>query len=456
MACVAGFTAPLNSATAQSGECLQSPSLDSHPDALPPDVCHTGPIVSDNDFYALSWQLFKFLVWPASGDRGKPDTSKKITSMEGPRVFETFKADWETFLPDAKEPGAWDNYPESPCSNQPVVGDGVLVLASSSKFGNLSVGGKRAHLLVAQNRTYVRYQAGFNKPLFEKIKNENLYDASVAERLEAARPTTDISLKASAPFGAMTVKSAWIELPGEGNIDPSKFYVRHDAWVQIPGTKQCRKSDVGLVGLHIVYKTKALPHWIWATFEHVDNVPEQGDDPNKRYTFHNGDLNAHMTTGPEDEYLISDQPGAAVPAERPRAYQVERLQKIDPNVVAMNGTWQAALSAERPDGSVWKNYKLIMSQWQGVRFVSSEDVSIHEPKPICTTDTAPASANTTMETFQQSCVLHQTCMGCHNETRNTDFIWAIKLNPYRPTAFRDGQSRTEAIKKLEDILGRKR
>ena len=36
---------------------------------------------------------------------------------------------------------------------------------------------------------------------------------------------------------------------------------------------------VGLVGLHVVQKTKQLPQWMWATFEHVDNAPDSALGP---------------------------------------------------------------------------------------------------------------------------------------------------------------------------------
>ena len=39
----------------------------------------------------------------------------------------------------------------------------------------------------------------------------------------------------------------------------------------------CSKSDVALVGLHIVIRTKDRPQGLWGTFEHVDNVPPAGE-----------------------------------------------------------------------------------------------------------------------------------------------------------------------------------
>jgi hypothetical protein len=450
MACVAGIAMPPDSAPAQSA-CQQTPSLTQRPSALPADVCASGAMIDAKDFYALSWQMFKFLIWPA-GERGQSHATKSILSMDGPRVFETFKAEWEIFRDQARTPVPWSEYPPTTCGNQPNVAQGALVLASSSKFDSMTAGGRNAHLLVAQNRSYVRYQAGYNEPLFNTIKDPNrrLYDAGILDSLQPAQATQDIDPKASVPVGSMVVKSAWIELPGPaGGLDESRFYIRRDAWVQRPGTDQCYKSDVGLVGLHIVYKTPSLPHWIWATFEHADNVPEPGDPSDKRYVFNNGNGQPIPPSVPET-YLVDRPSGVPGPTDPPQPYQVERLQEIDPKVLAINQTWQDELGGI---GSVWKNYKLIMSQWQSSPFISHEDVTIHEPVPTCNSDgKAPASANTTMETFQQRCKLKLTCMGCHNEARTTDFIWAISLNKNTRPTFSMPTRREESIKKLKELL----
>ena len=48
------------------------------------------------------------------------------------------------------------------------------------------------------------------------------------------------------------------------------------------------RKTLGLVGFHVVHKTKNRPQWIWTLFEHNDNVPDKvrsttskGSDPNK-------------------------------------------------------------------------------------------------------------------------------------------------------------------------------
>ena len=57
--------------------------------------------------------------------------------------------------------------------------------------------------------------------------------------------------------------------------DPSRFYTT-TALILDTKTKTCEPRLVGLVGLHVVMKTKQLPQWLWATFEQVDNAPDEG------------------------------------------------------------------------------------------------------------------------------------------------------------------------------------
>src|SRR5207302_4222192 len=62
--------------------------------------------------------------------------------------------------------------------------------------------------------------------------------------------------------------------------DASKFH-HVDALVAMPVATEgqsdapCLERTLGLVGIHIVHKTTSRPQWIWTSFEHKDNVPEQ-------------------------------------------------------------------------------------------------------------------------------------------------------------------------------------
>jgi len=453
--CLMGWIATSNPGMAQPAiVCSHDPALANPPSSPPPDVCG-GSGTTDRDFYTLSWQLFKFLIWPSAARRGIPDAAKKITDT-GPRTFETFKADWEIFQPDASKPDEWNVYPSvaEPCGKLPNIKPGELVLASFHKFSNLKEGKPdMSHLLVAQNQTYVRYQAAYNKKIFDTIVNKGLYNPDTVGSIPEPATNDPVPADAIEPDGSMTVKSAWIELPTHGpkHIDASRFYVREDAWVQEPELQTCRRATVGLVGLHIVYKTESRPVWIWSTFEHVDNVPEEGRGSANSYTFHNGDLSQGMTPDPESAYKIPRSPNTNGPGEPPRPYQVERLQKIDPKVLAANDRWQTEL---RTLDSVWQYYKLVMTQWP--RFSSAQVGALDSgPFPFCGGRNSFATVNTTMETFlqtQERCIQRATCMGCHDIARKTDFVFSIVFNSKKPREMRSPDPRDYAIKALKDLL----
>jgi hypothetical protein len=398
--CLTGWMAASNKAMAQTpATCTHDFSWSDPPARKPPnDVCGLGN--DPTDFHALSWQIFKFLVWPASQERGIPDTTKRI-SDKGPTVFEDLKADWEIFREDAERPADWISFPgkAEPCKNHPEIVRGALVLATFNEFGNVTereLGSNFVHVLVAQNQSYVRYQAAFNKTVFDAILGNQLYNGGLVAKVGSApdrTPVPDTTLQAD---GALTVKSAWIELPGPKPIDPSRFHVREKAWIQNPETGECRMSDVGLVGLHIAYKSPTRPQWIWSTFEHVDNVPEPLPESNRSYTFNDG-TSMKMPASPDPVYRIPRPPGQG-PGDPPTPYQVQRLQAIKAEVVNLNQIQQEKLKSL---GSVWQNYKLVMSQWPGIGRAPHRDANSVMPSPSCAGRTS-ATANTTMETFFQA------------------------------------------------------
>jgi hypothetical protein len=451
--CLTGWMAASNEAMAQAPpSCTHDFSWSDPPARKPPDdICGLGN--DPTDFHALSWQIFKFLVWPASQERGIPDRAKTI-SDKGPTTFESLKADWEIFLKDADPPADWTNFPHSavPCSNHPEIERGALVLATFNEFGNVTeseLGSNFLHVLVAQNQSYVRYQASFNKTVFDKIIVSQLYNGGVVGGVGAAPDGMPVPPDTLQDAGALTVKSAWIELPGPRPIDPSRFYVRQKAWVQNPGTHECRMADVGLVGLHIVYKSATRPQWLWSTFEHVDNVPEPTPEANRSYTFNDG-TSTNMPGSPDPDFRIPPPPGRG-PGAPPRPYQVQRLQPINTEVLNLNRIQQEKL---RSLGSVWQNYKLVMTQWPETGHAPNRDVNHVGARPFCAGRTS-ATANTTMETFFQApaeCAVVGTCMGCHNGTRRTDFIWSIFLNKQKPPDMVAPDARSIAIKLLVELL----
>jgi hypothetical protein len=84
----------------------------------------------------------------------------------------------------------------------------------------------------------------------------------------------------------MELKTTWVETAGlrEAGLDPSK-YIRINALIPtydtsdptqqkwIPKNEPPKKAELALVGMHIAGSSFGHPDMMWATFEHVDNVP---------------------------------------------------------------------------------------------------------------------------------------------------------------------------------------
>ena len=415
------------SAAAQPINCPAKPTTTISAQ-VPADVCIPSgfqnlPLTYFDDY---SWRAFIALVWPADlNNRGQPDPAASFGDTSRPLVFETYKAEWELFSDPPAVPVPWRQMaPRNPCG-RPQVGPADMILGSFSfsKLGNLGeAGGSAAHplvgTLVSQNGQYVRYSTGFNQIEYEKILQGELY--LLANQQNVAFPS-----------GAIDVKASWMDMANVTN--PGRYYTRK-AWVLDPGNNNaCTEKLVGLIGLHIVQKTPSRPQWIWTTFEHVDNVPPDGGPAMGRVMALNKGDGVAMPAG----FPVANQWPPKFPPPPP--YNVTRVKPIfsdtsDPAVVpttATNARYQAAIA-----NTVWKNYQLVMTQWPvppgGVGPVPPTETGA----PINTfpgsdnqgNETPTASANTTMETFDQKTV-RVGCMACHNLTRTpTDFVWSLAAN----------------------------
>jgi hypothetical protein len=404
---------------------------------VPDDVCippHVGPKGGLPYFDDYAWRAFIALVWPAlEGERGVPDpeqplerVSKAFALPGGPKlVFETYKADWETFPPEGKKPSRWNSYEFVANGAQlncyagppwPELGDFFLAPSANahgkdppppySYFDNVLQFGfpsKQAGTLVAQNGTLARFVAAYNQVEFNQILAKEWY---LAERLPA--PTREHSDTANETEerieflpGALSVKSSWIDMArinSKGEIGPytvahPETFHRKVAWVYDPYYKQrgpdarpCERHVVGLVGLHIVQKTPNRPQWVWATFEHVDNAPDRvaplppAPSPgtaspcptpanlSRRYTF-NYD-NAVPMLGKPPGYQADQVVNAGCP---PMPVNIERLLPInqdrhdlDPKDKIDRNTKETNRIWRHALGgrhSVWQYYELVMTQW---------------------------------------------------------------------------------------------
>ena len=235
-------------------------------------------------FDNFAWRAFISLNWPSLADpahRGVPDRAKALGDP-GPRVWETFKSRYELFqvAPDGRPsaPQPWATYEaRNPCGAE--VDGRAKTLASFEPFLDFNqsafLPGVAANPLVAQNGAYTRYEVRLNEPEYSALasngwsRGENLPDEAHPAHL---------------PAGSIAVKAAWRLLTAADTpAIRARYYVVENAEVVdvaktlAAGRIVCSKSDVALVGLHIVIKTKYRPQGIWSTFEHVDNVPPAGE-----------------------------------------------------------------------------------------------------------------------------------------------------------------------------------
>jgi hypothetical protein len=423
-------------AQSQGAKCPDNPPPNINSPQAPEDVCIPdgfggNPIRYFDDF---SWRSFIAMVWPSkSGQRGQPDTNLRPGDPTRPTVFESLKADWEIFQPRGATPSPWESFAGTrPCKEGK---PDDLFLASFHEFGNIGQAGKGRFVnpLVAQNQTYVRYLGGFDQIEFQKILDESLY---LKSELKKRMPIVF-------PNGALDVKSAWMDMTGIDAERRKRFYTR-EAWVQLPGSVGvCEKKTVGLVGLHIVVKTRSRPQWIWVTFEQVDNVPPKPGDKLKT-SFNDGNGQPMPDKSP---YGWPPAPTA------PQPVNLDRIKPIHASTQDTNRKYQAAIRAQDPN-SVWQFYQLVMIQWP---------LQVAKPEiPGTPANTFPgqgsdqtAFANITMETWDQKDIFLG-CMNCHNIANSgqsrTDFVWALWTKSFEPNVAARRLATEDPVHKLMDLL----
>jgi len=478
-----------------------TPSISSS--TLPTDAqsCDNNGITQFDDF---SWRSFIALIWPAAkGQRGVPDTTQTNFHVSGPLVFETYKADWESFPPPNSPnpppaPAPWANFAgtDNPCGSGVNVGWGDLVLASYTKFGNLGLAGAgffvgpviSSGFAGASQQHYLRYQASYNQTEYSQILSNKWYLQANLGKVTFCSNGATVGGQQCPSENSVDLKSSWMDMDGVPANLQSRYYTKQ-AWVLDPVSGKCSQRTMGLVGLHIVSKTASRPQWIWSTFEQIDNVPVvQGATPTSNTAFNVNDGNPKNSMPPNDPYCVPGQSGCPstspksvpMPADASQAtrFNITRTQPIgigyptpqnDQTTPATNANYQALLAKAAP-GSPWQYYQLVMTQWPvpGHTPTNGGDPNHSFPGKIPNLSCLPnvpghyvqgcSFANVTLETFDQSSIF-QGCMSCHNITQPNDFLWSLAVNAYAPpsknptarlAAGRPGQhpSTIAALKKL--------
>jgi hypothetical protein len=401
---------------------------------------HADPFPAFDNF---AWRAFVALNWPSLTDvdhRGEPDRAKTLGDP-GPRVWETFKSRNELFPvgPDgqAAAPAPWATYDGlNPCG--PDADNRAKTVAAFVPYAEFNQPGftlgESLNPLVAQNRTYTRYEIRINK---------SEYDAIAANGWSQSKNLPNADHPADLPIGSIAIKASW-RLMTEADTPAvrSRYYIVKDAAVVdvakslAAGRIVCSKSDIGLVGFHIMIKTRYRPQWLWSTFEHVDNVPPAGEgearEPDARdagapYSYYDPTRPGRrlpLLGSPESLPINVGNPPKADPAPM----QVTRRHPVHPSTMAMNRAYWALPGIR---GTVWEHYMLVASQWPTVprpvgpqndgTFFPGLTLNRDMPRENYQTDDPSREnkenlANTTMETYLQDAP--SSCMSCHASLAN--------------------------------------
>lgn len=391
----------------------------------------------------FSWETFIAMNWPAAVDpssglpiRGQPDTSKNIGDP-GSRVWETYKTDWETFGngTEPPEPTPWNSWQvngvTNPCLTNTTPGkEKVLVMITKMDSVVQQVNEANAGPLIDSNGNYARFEIRLNQTEFDTIVSNKWY-------LQDSLPlqvTFPSSTDKPPRYGAIELKAAWRELVF-GTDDFSRYYHVH-AKVLDPGNPPtCREAVMGLIALHLAIKTSPFTEWVWATFEHEDNVPDRGIKAGVHYSLNDGtsspptDLNGFnyppnganaQKVGPPR--LLLDKP---LPPDPP--VQVTRYTPLDPAIILVNQKFQSALT-----GTVWAHYELVADQWPTNPSAFSPNGSY--PADCGSPFPVDHVANTAAETYFQNTPLPNgfgnSCMQCHFHVAFQDFSWTLSTEAY--------------------------
>ena len=422
---------------------------------------NTGASQAEND--CAAWQAFIFLNWQA--DPGAPGRPAKTATWAdfgtpgdmSPKIWETYMEASAVFAGPILQ-GAWE-------AKRPA----VKSLVRTSKFGDTDLSdvaqaGSGDHWLTNQRGDVTYYEIMMNRDEFLFITTQPAgFDLTTAEgQLKCAMqkgqqhsdephppPTTPYRGGVSMPsgtaggwtdtdctgkgrnwgdgVGAMEIKAAWTPLPADHSLDYR--YKTAIAEVRDPATKTVRRVTVGLVGMHIVRKTIGRQQWTWATFEQIDNSPDEApnggftppvlpSNPNQRpspgFTFFNPACNPKNDPTYGCRHNFPPRPCGkgriCDPYNKPM--QITRLNPVgDPANQATALVWKML-----PARSVFNYYRLINVQWpQQVTLI----VPAQQRLPLPMGNQTPQGkaggvgqivANTTLESFQQS---SNSCMDCH-------------------------------------------
>ncbi len=332
-------------------------------------------LLMGTDAAAFGWKMFAFLNWPElPGQRGIPDSGKSIGD-HGATVWESYKNVSEVYLANGKRPAPWETNDEIPTASGKMTHPSAKQLAAFGPVDSTWVHYLAEPVMIDgqqicdSSSNVVRYDVRGNRSYFDYVVNNTAgYELFNVEGQEAALADSNFTFQFATD--ALEVKASWRIL--SAGQDGSRYWTA--IGVYRDKNRVLHTARIGLTGLHII--SKALPNWVWITFEQVDNATA---------TY---------------KYFLGNK-GAAV------GQNINYNSALDP----VNKEWQGALA-----GTKWQYYALMATQTQ---FVDATQKVI-------------LMANTQMETYFQP---NSSCISCHKiasvgPRKNLRLLLFYPLNPY--------------------------
>lgn len=221
-----------------------------------------------SDPIGYGWDLFFYTNWralPGPGNRGVPDPSKPFGQSGGPVVWETWKNTSEVYLTTGGAPAPWATAVRVPAD----VAKDTLSGADSGDLwqqmtDDVQVDGFN---LLDTNDQKILYEILMDRDAFDYIRAGGLYNVQGQMRWASTKGALNF------PWSAMEVKASWRWIDPNDAACPAANYFTTNAWYVIRDNNGnpigVRRGLMGLTGLHII--SKALPNWVWITFEQVNN-----------------------------------------------------------------------------------------------------------------------------------------------------------------------------------------
>lgn len=418
----------------------------------------------------FAWREFIALNSPAGSlpeNRGIPNTNKSFVDSGRPNFYSSGKKTgkigtnllvWETF---AHRSELFPHYTIPPTTPAKFAKTPSYIFKDAPTFSN--------DVLALYNNLDEASQIGQNIIFFPKnppnaSKNpfddhQLLFEAKVNKtEFDYGQTLTKLSKPVNLKDNSVEVKAAWRLMSPD--LDSSRYHTA-DAVYYVPGKKAsdapiAKNGTFGLVGLHIIQKTKLYPTFIFATFEQVDALKLPKGGPTGLYyitdytalgydpqgipsigaknttapiaTINNGSGKLVKHTLPAASAKL--QPTTGLPNGHTGPVKVTQPATITKQVESVNRNVLSLMTGQKSPlkNSVWQYYKL-----KGVQAIPTNE---QDPMAAASTDTLDYYlANITIESSQPGVQLFKGGIvgpGDKELASTTDFINNRETDSYVP------------------------